>query len=67
VKLTVNGDPHDLAAEAPSVDDLVTALGIERRGVAIAVGDEVVPRSTWGERRLADGDRVEILTIAQGG
>lgn len=66
MKLHVNGEPHDVA-EKLSVDDLVTALGIERRGVAIAVGDEVVPRSTWAERRLADGDRVEILTIAQGG
>jgi sulfur carrier protein len=66
MKLLVNGDPHDLP-EPLSVDDLVTALGIERRGLAIAVGDEVVPRSTWADRGLSDGDHVEILTIAQGG
>jgi sulfur carrier protein len=66
VKLTVNGEPHDLP-DPLTVDGLVTALGIERRGLAIAVGDEVVPRSTWADRGLADGDHVEILTIAQGG
>ena len=66
MKVLVNGEHRDVA-DRLSVDDLVTVLGIERRGLAIAVGDEVVPRSTWAERRLADGDHVEILTIAQGG
>jgi len=27
----------------------------------------VVPRSTWTDRAVGDGDQVEILTIAQGG
>jgi thiamine biosynthesis protein ThiS len=35
--------------------------------VAVAVDGEVVTRRTWGERSLSAGERVEILSIAQGG
>ncbi|HEY8865937.1 MAG TPA: sulfur carrier protein ThiS, partial [Solirubrobacteraceae bacterium] len=44
-------------------------LGAEqqRRGVAVAVGAEVVPRGEWERRALADGEQVEIVTAIQGG
>jgi sulfur carrier protein len=35
--------------------------------VAVAVNGTVVPRSSWTEVALADGDTVEVLTAAQGG
>jgi sulfur carrier protein len=38
-----------------------------RVGIAVAVNGEVVPRSAWAGHALHDGDRVEILTAAQGG
>ena len=64
--VTVNGEDTGLPAGA-SVADLVASLGIEPRGIAVAVDGEVVTRRTWGERPLAAGERVEILSIAQGG
>jgi sulfur carrier protein len=67
MKLVVNGETQELAEPSPTVDALVVALGLEPRGLAIAVNGEVVPRSTWAEHDLADGDQVEILTVAQGG
>jgi len=39
----------------------------EGRGVAVAVGAEVVPRSEWGARELAEGEHVEVLGAIQGG
>jgi sulfur carrier protein len=65
----VNGEAHalDAADGDATLDLLVDQLGYERRGLAVAVNGEVVPRSTWSRRRLSDGDQVEILTIAQGG
>jgi sulfur carrier protein len=64
--VTVNGEDTALPAGA-SVADLVASLGIEPRGIAVAVDGEVVTRRTWGERPLAAAERVEILSIAQGG
>ena len=39
----------------------------ERRGIAVALNGEVVPRSAWDVTDLRPGDRVEVLTAAQGG
>jgi sulfur carrier protein len=66
VTIVVNGEEHGLDGPL-SVDRLVAVLGLDRRGLAVAVNGEVVPRSTWTDRAVGDGDQVEILTIAQGG
>ena len=70
----VNGEPYPLAAPT-TVAALVAALlpglaadtGDAPRGVAVAIDDAVLPRSTWGSTTLRDGDRVEVVTAVQGG
>ena len=66
MRLVVNGEPQRLDG-AMTVAELVVRLGRGPRGIAVAVNDEVVPRSTWAEHRLCEGDRVEVLNAAQGG
>lgn len=65
MKVIVNGTARDV--DVISVEGLVEELTPARRGVAVAVNGEVVPRSSWPAARLRDGDRVEVLTAAQGG
>lgn len=36
-------------------------------GLAVAVNDEVVPRSAWERTRLLPGDHIEVLSAVQGG
>jgi sulfur carrier protein len=67
MRLTVNGRELVEAGDGLSVAALVERLTEVRRGVAVAVNGTVVPRSTWDQARLADGDAVEVLTAAQGG
>lgn len=68
VAVVVNGEPRELA-DGATVADAVAATGAPRdgRGVAAAVGGEVVPRGEWASRPLAAGDRVEVLQAVQGG
>lgn len=66
VVVVVNGEERSLDGPT-SVDGLVEVLGVERRGLAVAVNGEVVPRSTWVGHDVVDGDQIEILSIAQGG
>ena len=66
MRVTVNGEAFELPA-GTSVAALLASLEIEPRGVAVAVDGEVVTRRSWAERPLAAGERVEILSIAQGG
>jgi sulfur carrier protein len=66
MRLTVNGQPREMAGRC-SVGALVAQLTDAGRGVAVAVNGEVVPRSVWADANLRDGDRVEVLSAAQGG
>jgi sulfur carrier protein len=64
----VNGTPTEVADDA-TVQSVVTQLGAHnaRRGIAVAVNAEVVPRSEWETWRLSDGMSVEVVTAIQGG
>lgn len=66
IDVAVNGEKHRIEPGS-TLEALVDVLGMDRRGLAIAVDEEVVPRSAWTTHPLAEGSRVEILTIAQGG
>jgi sulfur carrier protein len=66
IAVTVNGTcaAYPLGTTVAAVVARVCAT---TNGVAVAVGDAVVPRAEWGGRTLCDGDEVEILTAVQGG
>ena len=65
-RVTVNGAARTFAGLV-TVADVVAAVVADLRGVAVAVNGELVPRSTWPDAGVADGDRIELLTAAQGG
>jgi sulfur carrier protein len=64
----LNGERVELAVTA-TVAEAVARLGgaTDRRGIAVAVDGEVVPRSEWGSTELVDGQRVEVVGAIQGG
>jgi sulfur carrier protein len=66
MRVTINGTDRGFDGDT-TVADVVTELTPHRRGVAVAVNGEVVPRSEWTVAVLRDGDIVEVLTAAQGG
>lgn len=66
MELTVNGIGQTLA-EGVSVADVVAATTTQERGLAVAVNSEVVPRAAWSATLLRHGDRIEVLSAAQGG
>ena len=66
VPCTVNGEPFAAAAGA-SARDVVVALGLEGRPIAVEVNERVVPRADLGNCMLQAGDRLEIVTLVGGG
>jgi thiamine biosynthesis protein ThiS len=66
MRLLLNGEERDIAGIA-SIADLVAALGLDARKVAVERNLEIAPRSTYADARLADGDRIEIVTFIGGG
>jgi thiamine biosynthesis protein ThiS len=66
ISLTLNGKRRELPAETP-LPELLDLLGIDRRLVAVAHNGDVVPRDGYGEVRLRDGDKVEVVRMVGGG
>ena len=68
MNVVLNGEPRALP-EGATVDDAVALSGApdSRRGVAVAVDGEVVPRGEWSRTRLRDGQQVEVVNAVQGG
>lgn len=62
----LNGQPHSLPAGA-DIAAAVVELGAAPRGIAVALNGSVVPRTDWSATTLRAGDRVEVLSAAQGG
>ncbi|HEV3357847.1 MAG TPA: sulfur carrier protein ThiS [Pseudonocardiaceae bacterium] len=53
--------------EGASVGDVLRAIKAPETGIAVARGDEVVPRAAWDTTTVRDGDGIEVLTAVQGG
>lgn len=66
--VSVNGQERALPSGV-TVAGLVESLGAraDGRGVAVALGGEVVPRSSWAATELVEGAEVEVLIAVQGG
>jgi len=65
--IQLNDTPRDLAS-GTTLAALLAELGLaERKGLAVAINDEVAPRATWPDRTLNDRDRVLIIRATQGG
>ena len=66
IRITVNGAPRELPAPL-TFSQLLDELSLAGRRLAVERNGEIVPRSTFGDTRLADGDRIEVVMAVGGG
>ena len=66
MQIIANGQPRDIS-DGTTVAGLLDALKLTGKPVAVEVNLELVPRQQHAEHRLAEGDRVEIVTLVGGG
>lgn len=67
IEITVNGELLQVDMTT-SVSALLHDLGIaENKGVALAINEEVVPKSQWNVRALSPRDQVIIIKATAGG
>ena len=64
--LTINGEARELAPVA-TLAELIAALELDTRKVAVERNLEIVPRSLHAATPVADGDRIEIVHFIGGG
>ncbi len=66
MEIVLNGERRVVDGTA-TVRDMLDAAGFGERRIAVEVNREIVPRSEHATRRLAEGDRVEIVHAIGGG
>lgn len=66
MQIRLNGERRELPGAA-SIADLIAALDLGGRRVAVEVNGSVVPRSEHAQHRLGEGDRVELISAIGGG
>ncbi len=66
IEVSINGEPRKLAA-GTTVAGLLAELALPGDKVAVERNLEIVPRSTFAQVALAQGDRLEIVHFVGGG
>ena len=66
MKVVVNGVQME-TKDSATVRDLLVRLGLEGRPVAVELNRKVIPRAEHAKVVLAEGDKVEIVTLVGGG
>ena len=66
MRLMINGEARDFK-QIDHIAELVIALGLDPRKVAVERNLEIVPRSIYAQAPVCDGDRIEIVHFIGGG
>ncbi len=63
--IELNGEPRQVAAE--TIGALLAEFALDAKQVAVERNLVIVPRSTFADARLSEGDRLEIVHFVGGG
>ncbi len=66
ITVYLNGAARQLTA-ACSVAALIAELGYTGKRIALECNGEIVPRSQYADKILAEGDKLEIVVAVGGG
>ncbi len=66
IHIQLNGEPREVEGPA-SIADLLRQLGLDRQACAVEVNLALIPRSRHSSHMLAEGDRLEVVSLVGGG
>lgn len=64
--IEVNGQTREVSPET-TIAELITELELDPRYLAVECNRQLVPRAKHAETGLAEGDRLEVVTLVGGG
>lgn len=69
MKLTINGREREFPElqSDPSLHHLIELLQLKADRIAVERNGDIVPRATWSDVRLEDGDKLEVVQFVGGG
>jgi len=63
----VNNEPREMSAPSTLQDMLAACQVQSARGLAIAVNNQVIARTTWEYHVLKTGDKITLIRASKGG
>jgi len=66
MEVIINGDQH-LIDSSYSLMDLLVNLEMTQGQIAVELNGEIIPKSTFQQQQLSDGDKIEIVQAIGGG
>ena len=66
MKISLNGEPHELAGPL-TLTALLAQLNVDPRRVAVEHNLTVVKRANYDSTQVEDGDEIEIVNFVGGG
>lgn len=66
ITIQLNGEAHTVPVGS-SVADLLTALSVDLRQVAVERNEQIVRKPDYEGTGLLEGDRLEVVTFVGGG
>ncbi len=65
MKVRINN--NEVETQATTVAELAQEQKLPEKGVAVAISNEMVPRTEWAQHALKEGDDIVILKAFCGG
>ena len=65
MKVSINNKQHE--TQAANLQELADQLQLPQNGVAIAIDNQLKPRSSWSTTTLQEGASITIIKAACGG
>jgi sulfur carrier protein len=67
MEIYVNNTSREINPESRIKDVLLSLNITTRKGIAIAINNQVVPLSEWDSHLLKNGDKLTLIRATQGG
>ena len=65
--MDININNKKTSVTSTNLQELAQEMNLPEKGVAIAIGNQMIPRTEWGNTPIAEGADVVIIKAACGG
>jgi len=66
ITIQVNDQKHQFSASI-SLQAVLKELAIKEQGIAVAINEQIISKSSWSQNILQDADKILIIKATQGG
>lgn len=67
MQITCNGVDMEVSEKSSLYDVLLEKEFVDKKGIAVAINNKVIPKANWQNQDLNSNDTILIITATKGG